>query len=69
MVLARARGKAIRYQDIVRYTHDQDVTRNEAFLLLKQHISNLRSKIDPAYIRNVRNVGYKLVPPPDSASA
>ncbi len=64
-VLAQAPGSTIPYQDIVNHTHAQEVSKNEAFLLLKQHIANLRRKLDAASIVNVRNVGYKLVVPPD----
>lgn len=61
--LADAGGQAMSYREIVQHTHGQDVENSEAYLLLKQHISNIRGKIPPEYLVNIRGIGYKLTPP------
>lgn len=61
--LAEVPGQIVSYRDIVRHTHDQDVDNTEGFLLLKQHVSNLRRKIPADYLVNVRSTGYLLLDP------
>lgn len=58
--LAEARGEVIGYSEIVRRSHGHNATDTEAQSLLKAHIHNLRRKIDPSYLINVRGVGYRL---------
>lgn len=61
--LAEAQGRVLSYREIVRHTHGQDMDDAEALLLLKQHIRNIRGKIPPGYLINVRSTGYMLVDP------
>lgn len=63
--LAEARGQVLSFRDIVQraYLDAHAISDDEAHQLLKTHIHNLRHKIDPAYIVNVRGVGYRLVDP------
>lgn len=61
--LAEARGRVLSYTEIVRRTHGHSVEEDEAQLLIKAHIRNLRRKIDPAYLVNVRGTGYVLAAP------
>ncbi|MBA3948164.1 MAG: response regulator transcription factor [Herpetosiphonaceae bacterium] len=61
--LAASQGRVLSYCEIVRRTHGHDVNETEAQLLLKAHLRNLRRKIDPAYLVNVRGAGYMLVAP------
>lgn len=65
--LARNPGRVLRYQEIVEYTHEYRVSNSEAQVLLRAHVHNLRQKIDPAYLVNVRGVGYMLVVPPEDS--
>jgi DNA-binding response OmpR family regulator len=53
------------YREIVRHTHRLEVDDAEAQLLVKQHIRNLRRKLDPRYLVNDRGTGYMLVNPND----
>lgn len=61
--LAEGTGRVIGYCDIVRHTHGHTMGESEAQMLLKTHIRNLRRKIDPAYLINVRGIGYRMVTP------
>jgi len=63
--LAEARGRTLSFREIVQraYIHAHVATDEDAHQLLKTHIHNLRHKIDPAYIVNVRGVGYRLIDP------
>jgi DNA-binding response OmpR family regulator len=61
--LAEARGRVLSYSEIVRRTHGHITNDNDAQLLIKAHIRNLRRKIDPAYLVNVRGTGYRLAAP------
>ncbi len=61
--LATSQGRVLSYCDIARRTYGHDVNETEAQLLLKAHLRNLRRKMDPAYLVNVRGAGYMLVPP------
>lgn len=58
--LAEARGDTSPYHVIALATHDLNLTDNEAQQILKPHVYNLRRKITPDYIVNVRGVGYRL---------
>lgn len=46
------------------YGWDEEVASNA----IEVHLHNLRRKLGPAWIRNVRGVGYKLVEPPPAAT-
>lgn len=61
--LANQTGRVVSYQDIVEQTHETSVSTNEAQVLLRTHVRNLRRKIDPDYIINVRGTGYMLIVP------
>ncbi|MDW8147253.1 MAG: response regulator transcription factor [Roseiflexaceae bacterium] len=63
--LAEAHGQVLTFREIVRrvYLDAHAISDDEAQQLLKTHIHNLRHKIDPAYIINVRGVGYRLIDP------
>lgn len=61
--LAEARERVLGYREIVRYTHGRDMQDDEAHLLLKSHIRNIRRKINPQYLISVRGVGYILTAP------
>jgi two-component system, OmpR family, response regulator len=61
--LAEARGRVLSYSEIVRRTHGHVTNDNDAQLLIKAHIRNLRRKIDPSYLVNVRGTGYRLAAP------
>jgi DNA-binding response OmpR family regulator len=58
--LAEQINRVITYQDIVVQTHGTPMSIREAQALLRTHVSNLRRKIDPEYIVNVRGIGYLL---------
>lgn len=61
--LAGTPGQMVTYSAIARYVYHQDLDDIAAHQLLKTHIHNLRHKIDPAYIVNVRSTGYRLIAP------
>lgn len=61
--LALAQGRVLSCSEIVRWTHKYEVDENEAQGLIKAHIRNLRRKIDPSYLVNVRGMGYRLAVP------
>jgi two-component system, OmpR family, response regulator len=61
--LAEDEGRVIGYAEIVRRTHGHTVEETEAHTLLKAHVRNLRRKLDPAYLVNVRGTGYMLTAP------
>lgn len=63
--LAEGRGQVLPFREIVQrvYLDAHAISNDEAQQLLKTHIHNLRHKIDPAYIVNVRGVGYRLIDP------
>ncbi|MGQ9547298.1 MAG: response regulator transcription factor [Roseiflexus sp.] len=65
LCLAEARGRTLSFREIVHrvYIHPHVETDDDAHQLLKTHIHNLRHKIDPAYIVNVRGIGYRLIDP------
>jgi DNA-binding response OmpR family regulator len=58
--LAEARGGVVLCTDIVRRTHGYNADAAVAQNLLKSHVRNLRRKIDPDLIVNVRGIGYRL---------
>lgn len=61
--LAEAQGRVLGYSEIVRRTHTCQVEDEEAQMLLKPHVRNIRRKIPPDYLVNVRGSGYMLVAP------
>lgn len=63
--LAEGYGQVLPFREIARrvYLNSHAISDDEAQQLLKTHIHNLRHKIDPAYIVNVRGVGYRLIDP------
>jgi two-component system response regulator QseB len=61
--LAEVPGRVLSYGDIVTHTHGHSVDDSEAQLLLKAHVRNLRRKIAPSYLVNVRGTGYRLATP------
>jgi DNA-binding response OmpR family regulator len=63
--LAQTCGRVVDPCEIVRHTHNLDVPLNEARLLLKSHIRNLRQKLPVGYLITVRGKGYMLVLPDD----
>lgn len=67
--LAKNPGRVLRYHEIVQYTHSSQVSNNEAQVLLRAHVHNLRRKIDPSYLINVRGIGYMLVVPDEDSPA
>lgn len=64
--LAEAHGRVLSYREIARHTHNQDMDDNDARLLLKQHVRNVRGKIDASYLVNIRSTGYMLVDPAEA---
>ncbi len=63
LCLGEMQGRVIPYAEIVRRTHNYLVEDFEAQSMLKVHIHNLRQKIDPAYLVNIRGTGYMLAVP------
>ncbi|GAB4111542.1 MAG: response regulator transcription factor [Roseiflexaceae bacterium] len=63
LCLGEMQGRVIGYADIVRRTHGYTVEDSEAQGMLKVHVHNLRQKIDPNYLVNVRGTGYMLAAP------
>jgi DNA-binding response OmpR family regulator len=63
LCLGEMQGRVLGYADIVRRTHGYSVEEPEAQSMLKVHVHNLRQKIDPAYLVNVRGTGYMLAAP------
>jgi DNA-binding response OmpR family regulator len=61
--LAETPGVALSYQQIVQRTHQFETDQADAQRLIKQHIFNIRRKIDPCYLVNDRGLGYMLVNP------
>jgi two-component system, OmpR family, response regulator len=63
LCLGELQGRVLGYADIVRRTHGYTVEDSEAQSMLKVHVHNLRQKIAPAYLVNVRGTGYMLAAP------
>jgi DNA-binding response OmpR family regulator len=61
--LADNAGQMVPYSELARQVYRQLVSDSEAHTMLKTHIHNLRHKIGPELIVNVRSVGYRLVAP------
>jgi two-component system, OmpR family, response regulator len=61
--LGERAGQMVSGAEIVQYTHGLCISNDEAQLLLKSHVRNLRRRIDPAYLHNTRSLGYCLAPP------
>jgi two-component system OmpR family response regulator len=68
LCLGEMQGRVLGYADIVRRTHGYSVEDSEAQSMLKVHVHNLRQKIDPAYLINIRGTGYMLALPEREAS-
>ncbi len=64
--LASSQGRVLTYREIAQHTHSQEIDENEARMLLKQHVRNLRNKIGPDYVINIRGTGYMIVAPDDN---
>lgn len=63
--LLEQRGRAVRYQELVKRVYGYTCSPHEAKLLIMPHVSNLRQKLHPELdspdrIENVRGVGYIL---------
>lgn len=65
--LAEIHGQVLSYSQIVQRTHGFDTSNADAQTLLKAHVRNLRHKIGPGYLINVRGAGYKLIAPAPAA--
>jgi len=63
LCLAEDQGRVVGYIAIVRCTHGCHVGEDEAQMLLKPHVRNIRRKIPPDYLVNVRGSGYMLTVP------
>ncbi len=61
--LAEHPGQVQRYADIVRFSHKLDVSNDEAKIMLKTHVRNLRKKLGEGYIETERGIGYKMLDP------
>jgi DNA-binding response OmpR family regulator len=61
--LAERPGHTISGAEIVLRTHGLQIRNEEALLLLKAHVRNLRRKIPPSYLVNIRGFGYQLTEP------
>jgi DNA-binding response OmpR family regulator len=66
--LAEKPGRVFQYRELVYAMHGYDVTNIEAKVLLKTHIRNIRHKIGPDYLVNIRSTGYKLVDPQQASA-
>lgn len=58
--LAVAPSTTRSYREIVSWTHDYDMDDQEAKVLLKSHVRNLRRKLGPHVIMHVKGIGYLL---------
>jgi DNA-binding response OmpR family regulator len=67
--LAEKPGRVFQYRELVYAMHGYDVTNIEAKVLLKTHIRNIRHKIGPDYLVNIRSTGYKLIDPEQAPAA
>jgi two-component system, OmpR family, response regulator len=61
--LAERPGQVQNYADIVRFSHKLDVNNDEAKIMLKTHVRNLRKKLGAGYIETERGIGYKMLDP------
>jgi DNA-binding response OmpR family regulator len=61
--LAQAQGRVLDYAEMIRQIYGYSVERAEARQLLKTHAHNLRRKLGPRYLVNVRGIGYMLIAP------
>lgn len=61
--LAETPGETRTYQEIVLCTHGFEADDGDAQMLVRQHIRNLRKKLDPRYLMNDRGMGYRLITP------
>jgi DNA-binding response OmpR family regulator len=61
--LAEAAGRVLSYQELVQCMYGHELANPEAQVLLKTHVRNVRRKINPDYLVNIRSTGYKLALP------
>ncbi|NJM06135.1 response regulator transcription factor [Candidatus Gracilibacteria bacterium] len=61
--LLDANGCMVTYSQLAQCAHGQLLEAGAAHQMLKTHIYNLRHKLDPEYIVNVRSMGYRLIDP------
>jgi DNA-binding response OmpR family regulator len=66
--MAESPGRVFTYRELVYSMHGYDVMNAEAKVLLKTHVRNIRHKIGPDYLVNIRSTGYKLVAPEHESS-
>jgi|HigsolmetaAR201D_1030396.scaffolds.fasta_scaffold23718_2 DNA-binding response OmpR family regulator len=59
--LIQAEGRVVSYIDIVKETHKDMLQYIDAHVLLKSHVRNIRRKTSKYLIRNVRQIGYRIV--------
>lgn len=59
--LVAAQGRIVSYSEIARATHNLELDNTEAYKLVKGHIHNLRRKIPPHSLINIRGIGYRFV--------
>lgn len=58
--LVEVPGKVVSYGAIVRRTHGSAIDERDSYELLRTHVRNLRRKLEPQVIINVRGIGYLL---------
>lgn len=61
--LAAAGGQVRTYLEIVEQTHGCPTSEQDAHMLLKPHIRNVRRKLPGGYIVTVRSIGYRMGDP------
>jgi DNA-binding response OmpR family regulator len=61
--LVQANGAMRTYTELAKAAYGRTLEPQMAHQLLKTHIYNLRHKMAPTYILNVRSVGYRLIDP------
>lgn len=59
--LAENVGRMVSYNELARQVYQHSVSEGDTNILLKTHIHNLRRKLDPDLIVNVRSAGYRLL--------
>lgn len=65
--LAEQSGRVLSCPEIVRRTHGYTADENEAQILLRAHVRNLRRKLPPGYLVTVRGAGYMLADPHEAS--
>jgi DNA-binding response OmpR family regulator len=59
--LAETPGQTRTYREIVRQTHQTDLSESEAQTLIRPHVHHLRTKLATDYLVTERGIGYRLV--------